>query len=245
MSDARARPPTSGSAAREQSAAPTTGIPVQTPEQAPAHRPASPTRRPKRRVQPHLPELRLRHAGRPPAAHRLVRHPGDRRQRRPRQLPAAQPDADPGSQGEAEPGPRPADRRRDARRRSSPAVAPTPRPSTATPAPSSSPAATTQSIGSDVAAPVIQGNASAPDWTATAKAVVSPSVVRITVTSGQTGGQGSGVIIDNQGHVLTNNHVATGAGADATLTVTLDRRPHLRRQDRRHRPVDRPRRHHC
>jgi putative serine protease PepD len=68
---------------------------------------------------------------------------------------------------------------------------------------------------------VIQGNASAPDWTATAKAV-APSVVSITVTSGQTGGQGSGVVIDNQGHILTNNHVATGAGADATISVTLN-----------------------
>jgi putative serine protease PepD len=90
----------------------------------------------------------------------------------------------------------------------------------ATPAPSSSPAATTQSNGS-TSPQVIQGNASAPDWTATAKAV-APSVVSIAVTSGQTGGQGSGVVIDNQGHILTNNHVATGAGANATISVTLN-----------------------
>ena len=102
---------------REQSAAPTTGIPVQTPEQARAgagaDRPGEPDPGARgARVQPHLPELRLRHAGRPPAAHRLVRHPGDRRQRRLRQLPAAQPDADPRAQGEAEPRPRSDDRRR-------------------------------------------------------------------------------------------------------------------------------------
>ena len=90
----------------------------------------------------------------------------------------------------------------------------------ATPAPSSSAAATTQSNGS-TSPQVIQGNASAPDWTATAKAV-APSVVSITVTSGQTGGQGSGVVIDNQGHILTNNHVATGAGANAKISVTLN-----------------------
>src|SRR6476469_7295003 len=90
----------------------------------------------------------------------------------------------------------------------------------ATPAPSSSPVATTQSNGSS-SPQVIQGSASAPDWTATAKAV-APSVGSITVTSGQTGGQGSGVVIDNQGHILTNNHVATGAGADATISVTLN-----------------------
>jgi putative serine protease PepD len=90
----------------------------------------------------------------------------------------------------------------------------------ANPAPAASPAATTQSNGS-TSPQVIQGNASAPDWTATAKAV-APSVVSITVASGQAEGQGSGVIIDGQGHILTNNHVATGAGAGATISVTLN-----------------------
>jgi putative serine protease PepD len=89
----------------------------------------------------------------------------------------------------------------------------------ATPAPSSSPAATTQSNGS-TSPQVIQGNAAAPDWTATAKAV-GPSVVSITVQSNQGEGQGSGVIFDGQGHILTNNHVATGAGSNATISVTL------------------------
>jgi putative serine protease PepD len=89
----------------------------------------------------------------------------------------------------------------------------------ATPAPSSSPAATTQSNGS-TSPQVIQGNAAAPDWTATAKAV-GPSVVSITVQSNQGEGQGSGVIFDGQGHILTNNHVATGAGSNATINVTL------------------------
>lgn len=74
---------------------------------------------------------------------------------------------------------------------------------------------------SSVAAPVVQANGSTPDWAATAKAV-SPSVVAIQVASGQAEGQGSGVIIDKAGHILTNNHVATGAGANAKITVTLD-----------------------
>jgi len=64
---------------------------------------------------------------------------------------------------------------------------------------------------------VTQANGTAPDWSATA-AAVSPSVVSITASTGQGGGQGSGVIIDEAGHVLTNNHVV--AGADK-LTVTL------------------------
>lgn len=70
-------------------------------------------------------------------------------------------------------------------------------------------------------APVIQADSAAPDWTATAKAV-SPSVVAIKVTSGQGEGQGSGVVIDSAGHILTNNHVATGAGSGAAISVTLD-----------------------
>ncbi|WP_420853239.1 S1C family serine protease [Segeticoccus rhizosphaerae] len=72
-----------------------------------------------------------------------------------------------------------------------------------------------------MSAPVIQATGSSPDWTATAKAV-SPSVVAIKVTNGQSGGQGSGVIIDTNGHVVTNNHVATAGGSDARITVTLN-----------------------
>ncbi len=42
-------------------------------------------------------------------------------------------------------------------------------------------------------------------------AEVRPSVVRITASRGQTsGGLGSGIVIDKQGHVLTNNHVVAG-----------------------------------
>ncbi len=70
-------------------------------------------------------------------------------------------------------------------------------------------------------APVAQAAANAPDWAATAKAV-APSVVAIAVTGAQGEGQGSGVVIDTAGHILTNNHVATGAGASARITVTLN-----------------------
>ncbi len=66
-------------------------------------------------------------------------------------------------------------------------------------------------------APVQQADASSPDWAATAGAV-SPSVVAISAESAQGAGQGSGVIIDDQGHVVTNNHVVAGA---EKLTVTL------------------------
>ncbi|WP_404384954.1 trypsin-like peptidase domain-containing protein [Knoellia locipacati] len=62
-------------------------------------------------------------------------------------------------------------------------------------------------------APVSQSDPQSPNWTATA-AAVSPSVVAIRTVSGE----GSGVIIDDSGHVLTNNHVVAGA---QELTVTL------------------------
>ena len=71
------------------------------------------------------------------------------------------------------------------------------------------------------AAPVVQADPTNPNWTATA-AAVSPSVVSITVESGSGGGQGSGVVIDDSGHILTNNHVVSGAGQNAKLTVTLN-----------------------
>ncbi len=58
------------------------------------------------------------------------------------------------------------------------------------------------------------------DWAAVADAV-SPGVVAIQVV-GQTGeGQGSGVVLDTEGHVLTNDHVVSGAGSDAQIQVVL------------------------
>jgi putative serine protease PepD len=86
--------------------------------------------------------------------------------------------------------------------------------------PSSSASTSTLGRGTDKG-PVVQADASNPNWTATA-AAVSPSVVAITVTSGQGQAEGSGVIIDAKGHILTNNHVVSGAGSGANLTVTLN-----------------------
>ncbi|WP_446666999.1 S1C family serine protease [Flexivirga sp. B27] len=63
-------------------------------------------------------------------------------------------------------------------------------------------------------------NAGTVDWSATASKV-SPSVVAITVRSGNSGDQGSGVVLDKDGNIVTNNHVVSGAGSDATVTVTL------------------------
>jgi putative serine protease PepD len=65
--------------------------------------------------------------------------------------------------------------------------------------------------------PVSGSTAQDPNWEAVTKAV-SPSVVAISVTTSQGGAQGSGVVIDDEGRVVTNNHVV--AGAD-TVQVTL------------------------
>jgi putative serine protease PepD len=78
-----------------------------------------------------------------------------------------------------------------------------------------------RSSATSSAAPVAQANADAPNWAVTA-AAVSPSVVAIAVTSGQGGDQGSGVVFDTSGHILTNNHVVAGAGQGSQITVTLN-----------------------
>lgn len=85
------------------------------------------------------------------------------------------------------------------------------------------PAATTtsQSQGTSSANPPLANPATdAVDWAAVAEAV-SPSVVAIQVASQSGEGQGSGVILDAQGHVLTNNHVATGAGPGPDIRIVL------------------------
>ncbi|QAY64939.1 PDZ domain-containing protein [Xylanimonas allomyrinae] len=68
-------------------------------------------------------------------------------------------------------------------------------------------------------APVKDSTPSNPDWQAVT-AAVSKSVVAIQVTSSQGGAEGSGLILDDKGHVLTNNHVVAGA-QNNTVQVTL------------------------
>jgi len=56
----------------------------------------------------------------------------------------------------------------------------------------------------------------------TAAAVkASPSVVTIKATSGSDGGTGSGIILDDQGHILTNTHVVTLDGATANADIEI------------------------
>ncbi|MGL4338836.1 MAG: S1C family serine protease [Rhodoglobus sp.] len=55
-------------------------------------------------------------------------------------------------------------------------------------------------------------------------AKASASVVTLAVTSGDSGGTGSGVIVSADGYALTNTHVVTldGAAAETTVTVTTN-----------------------
>ncbi|THJ65998.1 PDZ domain-containing protein [Arthrobacter echini] len=57
-----------------------------------------------------------------------------------------------------------------------------------------------------------------------AAVTASPSVVTVAVSGGSAGGSGSGIILDTDGHILTNTHVVTLGGqvAEPTIEVRLN-----------------------
>ena len=71
-------------------------------------------------------------------------------------------------------------------------------------------------------APVVVNNTEAVNWVTGAAAAASPSVVTLSVIA-QNGasGSGSGVILTDQGHILTNAHVVTLSGASTTAAITV------------------------
>jgi putative serine protease PepD len=80
----------------------------------------------------------------------------------------------------------------------------------------------TTSLGSAVPAPG-PGSTARPDGSiAKIAADALPSVVTIRIKTSEGNGTGSGFVLDNQGHILTNNHVATAGGSGASLTVELN-----------------------
>jgi putative serine protease PepD len=84
-----------------------------------------------------------------------------------------------------------------------------------------SPASPSTSSTTQQSAPLVTGGGTAVNWVATA-AAVKPSVVSVRLqASDGSGGQGSGVILDASGRVLTNNHVIAGAPEGATISVVL------------------------
>ena len=82
------------------------------------------------------------------------------------------------------------------------------------------PAATTTTAQAAIS-PVIVNNSDSVNAVTAAVQKASPSMVTISVSSGSSGGTGSGIILDTEGHILTNTHVVTldGAAADAAVEV--------------------------
>lgn len=70
-------------------------------------------------------------------------------------------------------------------------------------------------------APLVVNNTNSVNQVTAAAAKAMPSVVTISATSGSSGGTGSGIILDAEGHILTNTHVVTldGAAAHAAIQV--------------------------
>lgn len=76
-----------------------------------------------------------------------------------------------------------------------------------------------------VTVPVAGSSAEDPDWQAVA-AAVRASVVAIDVLTQAGSGTGSGVIVDAEGHILTNDHVVGDAVADGLRVTLADGRVH-------------------
>ncbi|MFB6716654.1 MULTISPECIES: trypsin-like peptidase domain-containing protein [unclassified Streptomyces] len=65
------------------------------------------------------------------------------------------------------------------------------------------------------------GGGRAPDSVAGIAASALPSVVTLHVSGTTESGTGTGFVLDNRGHILTNNHVVAPAGSSGEITVTF------------------------
>jgi putative serine protease PepD len=70
-------------------------------------------------------------------------------------------------------------------------------------------------------APVVVNNADSVTWVTGAASTAQPSVVTISVSSGSSGGNGSGEFLTADGYILTNTHVVTLDGATASPKVEV------------------------
>ncbi|WP_330240617.1 S1C family serine protease [Streptomyces sp. NBC_00525] len=65
------------------------------------------------------------------------------------------------------------------------------------------------------------GGGRAPDSVAGIAASALPSVVTLHVSGADESGTGTGFVLDERGHILTNNHVVAPAGSSGEITVTF------------------------
>ncbi|WUS99070.1 trypsin-like peptidase domain-containing protein [Streptomyces sp. NBC_00708] len=65
------------------------------------------------------------------------------------------------------------------------------------------------------------GGGRAPDSVAGIAASALPSVVTLHVSGSTESGTGTGFVLDDRGHILTNNHVVAPAGSSGEITVTF------------------------
>lgn len=84
------------------------------------------------------------------------------------------------------------------------------------------PAASSSSLGSQAPqSGVVINNPENVTAVSAAAAKASPSVVTIDVSGGGSSGSGSGIILDTEGHILTNTHVVTLGGTTATPNIAV------------------------
>nr|WP_251045033.1 trypsin-like peptidase domain-containing protein [Arthrobacter sp. ISL-5] len=83
------------------------------------------------------------------------------------------------------------------------------------------PAQTASSAQTAQYTPVIVNNTSSVNAVTAAAQKASPSVVTISASSGSSGGTGSGIILDAEGHILTNTHVVTLDGQAEAAAIEV------------------------
>ncbi len=72
----------------------------------------------------------------------------------------------------------------------------------------------------DAAEPVVTATGTVPDWV-TLAATVGPTVVAIDVRTASGSGAGSGVLVSDDGRIVTNHHVVGAAADGGAIVVTL------------------------